>query len=100
MEMPVYFSRPTAHCRSDGLLWITWMLKESLRKPREPIILVGLVRLMALGLSAVAGACMIGPDYKPPPATVAKVWMEVGKASVDTGRQEYRDWWWSLMIRC
>jgi NodT family efflux transporter outer membrane factor (OMF) lipoprotein len=36
---------------------------------------------------------MIGPDYKPPPAPVAKVWMEGGKASVDTGRQEYRDWW-------
>jgi len=69
------------------------MLKNSLRKRREPVSLVGLVRLMSLGLSALAGACMIGPDYKPPPAPVAKVWMEGGKASVDTGRQEYRDWW-------
>jgi NodT family efflux transporter outer membrane factor (OMF) lipoprotein len=69
------------------------MLKNSLRKRREPASLVGLLRLMALGLSTVAGACMIGPDYKPPLAPVAKVWMEGGKASVDTGRQQYRDWW-------
>ena len=69
------------------------MLKNSLRKRREPASLVGLLRLMALGLSTVAGACMIGPDYKPPPTPVAKVWMEGGKASVDTGRQQYRDWW-------
>jgi len=74
-------------------LWITRMLKSSLRKRRGPVSLVGLVRLMALGLSALAGACMIGPDYKPPSAPVAKVWMEGGNASVDTGRQEYRDWW-------
>jgi NodT family efflux transporter outer membrane factor (OMF) lipoprotein len=69
------------------------MLKNSLRKRRESVSLIGLLRLMALGLSALAGACMIGPDYKPPPTPVAKVWMEGGKASVDTGRQEYRDWW-------
>ena len=48
---------------------------------------------MVLGLSALTGACMIGPDYKPASAPVAKVWMEGNKASVDTGRQEYRDWW-------
>jgi len=69
------------------------MLKNSLRKPGESVSLVTLLRLMALGLSALAGACMIGPDYKPPPTPVAKVWMEGGKASVDTGRQQYRDWW-------
>jgi NodT family efflux transporter outer membrane factor (OMF) lipoprotein len=69
------------------------MLKNSLRMRRESVSLIGLLRLMALGLSALAGACMIGPDYKPPPASVAKVWMEGGKASVDTGRQQYRDWW-------
>jgi NodT family efflux transporter outer membrane factor (OMF) lipoprotein len=69
------------------------MLKNSLRKRRESVSLVGLLRLMALGLSALAGACMIGPDYKPPPTPVAKVWMEGGRASVDTGRQQYRDWW-------
>src|SRR6202167_5157215 len=69
------------------------MLKNSLCKRRGPVSLVGLVRLIVLGLSALTGACMIGPDYKPPPPPVAKVWMEGGKASVDTGRQEYRDWW-------
>ena len=69
------------------------MLKNSLRKRRESVSLVGLLRLMALGISALAGACMIGPDYKPPPTPVAKVWMEGGRASVDTARQEYRDWW-------
>jgi hypothetical protein len=69
------------------------MLKNSLRKRRESVSLLGLLRLMALGLSALAGACMIGPDYKPPPTPVAKVWMEGGRASVDTGRQQYRDWW-------
>ena len=69
------------------------MLKKSLRKRREPLSLGGLLRLMAVGLSVLAGACMIGPDYKPPPAPVAKVWTEGGTASVDTARQEYRDWW-------
>jgi NodT family efflux transporter outer membrane factor (OMF) lipoprotein len=69
------------------------MLKNSLRKRRESVSLIGLLRLMALGLSSLAGACMIGPDYKPPPTPVAKVWMEGGWASVDTARQEYRDWW-------
>jgi NodT family efflux transporter outer membrane factor (OMF) lipoprotein len=69
------------------------MLKNSLPKRREPASRLGLLRLMLLGISAFASACMIGPDYKPPPAPVAKVWMERGKASVDTGREEYRDWW-------
>ena len=69
------------------------MLKNPSRKRRARGTFAELVRLVPLAVCALASACMIGPDYKPPPAPVAKAWMEGGKASVDSGREEYRDWW-------
>jgi NodT family efflux transporter outer membrane factor (OMF) lipoprotein len=49
--------------------------------------------VLALALLLLDSSCMIGPNYQRPPAPVAKTWMEGGKASVDTGRMEYREWW-------
>jgi NodT family efflux transporter outer membrane factor (OMF) lipoprotein len=69
------------------------MLKNPSWKRRARGTFAELVRLVPLAVCALASACMIGPDYKPPPAPVAKAWMEGGKASVDSGREEYRDWW-------
>jgi len=36
---------------------------------------------------------MIGPDYKTPPAPVAKQWEMSSNSEVESGRQEYTDWW-------
>lgn len=36
---------------------------------------------------------MLGPHFQPPPAPVADKWLEAGTSSVDSNRQEYRDWW-------
>ncbi len=49
------------------------------------------VGLLLLAIS-VQG-CMIGPDYKTPPAPVAKNWPSASDSGVDTSRQEYIDWW-------
>jgi NodT family efflux transporter outer membrane factor (OMF) lipoprotein len=40
-----------------------------------------------------ATGCMIGPDFRRPPAAVAENWIEAGDKAVDSERQEYRDWW-------
>jgi NodT family efflux transporter outer membrane factor (OMF) lipoprotein len=72
---------------------MTGVPKNPRRECRGPVSLVDLVRLIVLGFCALTDACMIGPDYKPPAAPIGKVWMEGGKQSIDTGRQEYRDWW-------
>ena len=44
---------------------------------------------------ATAG-CMIGPNFKRPPAPVADRWSEAATDAVDSTRQEYRDWWSAL----
>jgi NodT family efflux transporter outer membrane factor (OMF) lipoprotein len=36
---------------------------------------------------------MIGPDYKTPPAPMAKQWEMSSNSEVESGRQEYADWW-------
>ena len=41
----------------------------------------------------VAAGCMIGPNYKRPPAPLAQQWNEVGDSSVNTNSEEYADWW-------
>jgi NodT family efflux transporter outer membrane factor (OMF) lipoprotein len=38
-------------------------------------------------------ACMIGPDYKTPPASVATKWEQAADPAVDTSRRDYADWW-------
>jgi NodT family efflux transporter outer membrane factor (OMF) lipoprotein len=47
------------------------------------------VVLSALGCSG----CMVGPDYKSPPAPVAAKFLEANQPSVETRRQEYETWW-------
>lgn len=49
--------------------------------------------LLALVATLALSGCLVGPDYAPPPASVATQWGEAGDAAVDTTRQEYRDWW-------
>jgi NodT family efflux transporter outer membrane factor (OMF) lipoprotein len=42
----------------------------------------------------LAGGCMLGPDFKRPPAPVAPKWTEAGTSpAVDVQREDYRDWW-------
>ena len=52
-------------------------------------------RLLLASLAALAlSGCLIGPDYAPPPASLAARWSDGGEAAaVDATRQEYRDWW-------
>ena len=39
---------------------------------------------------------MIGPDFMRPPVQVPDDWMEAGTKTIDSSRQQYRDWWSSL----
>lgn len=50
-------------------------------------------RLAAAALPLVCGACMVGPDFKSPPPPVAAKYLEGDSPSVETRREEYRDWW-------
>lgn len=51
-------------------------------------------RLVLLALSAMAAsACMVGPEYQKPPATLADAWIETAGA-VQTGPNvDYAQWW-------
>ena len=48
---------------------------------------------LILGLALLAQGCLVGPDFKAPPALVADKWIEQGSKSVDSRASEYRDWW-------
>src|SRR4030095_9623645 len=48
---------------------------------------------MIVRVGFLAGGCMLGPDFKTPPATVADKWLEQGNKSVDFAASEHRDWW-------
>ncbi len=43
-------------------------------------------------LVTLAG-CAVGPDFAPPVAPVADTWLEWRNKSLQTGPEEYRDWW-------
>ena len=43
-------------------------------------------------LVSLAG-CAVGPDFAPPLAPVADTWLEWRNKSLQTGPEEYRDWW-------
>jgi NodT family efflux transporter outer membrane factor (OMF) lipoprotein len=43
-------------------------------------------------LVSLAG-CAVGPDFVPPLAPVADSWLEWRNKSLQTGPEEYRDWW-------
>jgi NodT family efflux transporter outer membrane factor (OMF) lipoprotein len=49
--------------------------------------------VLVLLIPTMLGGCMIGPDFKRPPAPVAQKWIEASDSSVAKGDEEYRDWW-------
>jgi NodT family efflux transporter outer membrane factor (OMF) lipoprotein len=51
------------------------------------------LEVLVLAVLMAAGGCMVGPDFKRPPAAVAGKWKEAADSDVDTRRQEYRNWW-------
>jgi NodT family efflux transporter outer membrane factor (OMF) lipoprotein len=55
--------------------------------------IVRLGRASAVVLPLIAGGCMVGPDFKSPSVPVAARFLEADNPSVETRRQEYRDWW-------
>jgi NodT family efflux transporter outer membrane factor (OMF) lipoprotein len=51
-----------------------------------------LLRVLLL-IAVLPAGCMIGPDFKRPPAPVARNWIEASDTSVAKGDDEYRNWW-------
>jgi NodT family efflux transporter outer membrane factor (OMF) lipoprotein len=49
--------------------------------------------IFALLIVSSLQACMIGPDYKRPPAPLASKWEQATNSAVDTGHVAYADWW-------
>ena len=54
---------------------------------------LGELAFLTVGLMAITGGCMVGPNFKTPPAAVAGKWIEEGNKAVDSGAAEHRDWW-------
>ena len=44
-------------------------------------------------LALASGGCLVGPNYSSPSVPVAEKWIEANDPSVDTRKQEHRDWW-------
>jgi NodT family efflux transporter outer membrane factor (OMF) lipoprotein len=55
--------------------------------------LTGLGRALATVLLVDLAGCAVGPDFAPPVAPVADHWLEWRNKSLQTGPEEYRDWW-------
>lgn len=49
------------------------------------------IALLVLGIAT--SGCMIGPDYKTPPAPLATNWESSSDAGIDTSHLEYDNWW-------
>ncbi|WGJ13019.1 efflux transporter outer membrane subunit [Methylocapsa sp. D3K7] len=49
----------------------------------------GLAAVLLAGLTG----CAVGPDFAPPVAPVADHWLEWRNKSLQSGPEEYRDWW-------
>src|SRR5262245_53410893 len=60
-------------------------MKMSRRWNPEQMILFGSILLVS--------GCMLGPDFKTPPTTVADKWLEQGNKAVNSTASEHRDWW-------
>jgi NodT family efflux transporter outer membrane factor (OMF) lipoprotein len=41
----------------------------------------------------MASGCMLGPDFRRPPAPVAVNWTQSADSALDIKRQDYRSWW-------
>ncbi len=53
----------------------------------------GCGRGVAAALMMTVAGCAVGPDFSPPSAPVASNWLEWRNKSLQTGPEEYRDWW-------
>ena len=49
--------------------------------------------IVAVLIASLLQACMIGPDYKRPPAPLASKWEQAANPGVDTSHLAYADWW-------
>src|SRR5580704_5932009 len=49
--------------------------------------------IFALLIASSLQACMIGPDYKRPPAPLATKWEQAANSAVDASHVAYADWW-------
>ena len=54
---------------------------------------MGLGRGVIAALLVTLAGCAVGPDFTPPPAPQASNWLEWRNKSLQTGPEEYRDWW-------
>jgi NodT family efflux transporter outer membrane factor (OMF) lipoprotein len=54
---------------------------------------MGLGRGVVAALLVTLAGCAVGPDFAPPPAPTASNWLEWRNKSLQTGPDEYRDWW-------
>jgi NodT family efflux transporter outer membrane factor (OMF) lipoprotein len=48
---------------------------------------------LLIALALCVQGCLLGPDFKTPPALVADKWLEQGNKAVDSTTAEHRDWW-------
>ena len=48
---------------------------------------------LGLVLPLCCVGCLVGPDFSSPSVPVAEKWIEANDPSVDTRKQEHRDWW-------
>ena len=53
----------------------------------------GFSRGIAAAMLVTLTGCAVGPDFAPPLAPVADHWLEWRNKSLQTGPEEYRDWW-------
>jgi NodT family efflux transporter outer membrane factor (OMF) lipoprotein len=47
----------------------------------------------AASVTVLLAGCMVGPDYRSPPAPAATKYLEANQASVETKKEEYEAWW-------
>jgi NodT family efflux transporter outer membrane factor (OMF) lipoprotein len=48
---------------------------------------------LILALALFAQGCLLGPNFKTPPAPVAEKWLEQGNKSVNPTASDHREWW-------
>src|SRR3984893_17444184 len=84
-------ARPAFALRSAFNLRATFAWLESGKAGRGAVILFG--RGITAALLVTVTGCAVGPDFAPPSAPVASNWLEWRNKSLQTGPEEYRDWW-------
>jgi NodT family efflux transporter outer membrane factor (OMF) lipoprotein len=49
--------------------------------------------VLLLGVVLLLQGCLLGPNFKTPPAPIADKWVENGNEAVDVNFSEHREWW-------